>query len=193
MRESPIRCLSLAAVLLATACQTPWSEPELAALTRVRREVTEFLMRIPLYLAREGPLAWRRHLLAEPSFFMATYGSLHLTSGEHAAAFVGEIAPQIASMTLEWREIRVEPLTDELAAVSAGYAEHARFVAGGEERFAGWFTGVAVRTAEGWRLQHAHWSDPIEKAGHADSARSRDASAIPVARDAVQNAIDTGQ
>lgn len=151
---------------LFAACASTWSPPRDPAANRVRAEVAEFLARIPPDIAREGPRAWRRHLLDDKAFFMATYGALHLRSGEHALRFVDEIAPKITQMELTLRDVRIEPLAEDLAAVSAGYAERATLADGGTERFAGWFTGVAVKTRDGWRLQHAHWSDPIDAPGH---------------------------
>lgn len=166
-RRSPLALVvTLVVAFHLAGCASTWSKPDDTTASQVRGEVAGFLAKIQVDIAREGPRAWRRHLLDDPSFFMATYGALHLHSGEHALRFVDEIAPRITQMELTFRDVRIEPLAEDLAAVSAGYAERATLADGGAERFAGWFTGVAVRTRDGWRLQHAHWSDPIDAAGH---------------------------
>ena len=104
------------------------------AAHRVRSEVQAFMARIPPDIARDGPLAWRRH----PARAGLLHGDLRRAPPDERrarGAFRRRRAEDRGD-DARGREIRIEPLAEDVAAVSAGYREQASFTAGGTERFA---------------------------------------------------------
>jgi len=112
-------------------------------------------------LADDGPGAWSNYFLDSPEFFMVSDGRMVFPDIETARAQIDDLEREIAEMKLAWDEIRVEPIGDGMAVMAASYRETLRETTGRERRFAGYFTGLAVETASGWKLRNAHWSRPV--------------------------------
>ena len=125
---------------------------------RIRREVSAYADTIALDLRREGPRAWLRHFARTPAFFMASDGRLLFPDNDSADAFVEGLARRVRGVELEWREIRVDPLSPTLALIAAPFHEVVTDTAGTPLSFDGYFTAVAELNPSGWTLRNAHWS-----------------------------------
>jgi hypothetical protein len=121
-------------------------------------------MQIPRDLAVDGPIAWLRHFETSPAFSMAVDGRVILPGADSATAYLRALSRTVSAIDLEWTDLRVEPLAPGIAAVAAAYRESVTDTVGSSVAFAGYMTGVARHTSNGWRLQHLHWSSPVPPA-----------------------------
>jgi hypothetical protein len=119
-----------------------------------------FLESIPSVLGRAGPLGWLEVFDSAGPFFMASDGRVAFADRAAAQGFLADFAPSVVGMDLTWGDLRVEPLSPGLVSFGAGYRERIEVVDGAASEFGGYVTGVVRRTADGWRLQHLHWSSP---------------------------------
>lgn len=129
------------------------------------REAEAFFDEIPERLASGGPLAWLDLFESGPAFFMASDGAVAFEDRPAAEAFLADFASQVASIRLEWREPRIDPLTSSLVVVSSDYVEEIVTTDGETSRFGGHVTGVLRRAGGTWRIQHLHWSSPPTEEG----------------------------
>lgn len=68
-------------------------------------------------------------------------------------------------MSLRWDDLPVEPLGPGIATIGARYQEVVDMADGTRREFAGYVSGVARSQSGEWRLQHLHWSTPMDPAG----------------------------
>jgi len=151
--------LALAA-LAACARESPreLSAPELAA---ERAAVSAFVREVAADVSREGPAAWSRHFAGGKEFFMAADGVLVFADGDAAARGVEALTKTITAIELKFGEdLRVDPLTRDLAVVAVPYHEVLTDADGQRTESRGYFTALAERRAGRWRLRDAHWSVP---------------------------------
>lgn len=109
-------------------------------------------------LATEGPEAWLHYFLLDSSFFMASDGAFVFPDADAARTFIRSFDSAVTSMDLRWDSVRVQRIGDSAASLAMRYQESILDTAGNRSEFAGLFSGVAVGTRDGWKLQHAHWS-----------------------------------
>jgi len=151
----------LAFLVALTGCADP-AAPQLtpeqtaAADSAVRRQ-TEAIARD---LAEKGPSGWLPHFVDDGTFFMASDGKLQFPDLATATDFVHTLDERIASMRIEWRDLRVDVLSPTMAVWAAGYDESLTETSGAELAYAGYVTALAVHTPAGWKLRHLHWSSP---------------------------------
>ena len=138
-----------------------------------RDEVERMLAGIPAELARSGPLGWLRYFEDDPRFLMAADGRLELDGYESARRFLEEFARGIRGVELRWSNVRIDPIGATLASVAAEYREQLTDRDGHRLEPHGYFTGLAVHTATGWKLRAAHWSSPRGPDLDRRSARGR--------------------
>jgi len=154
--------ISVTVLWAAVACapdRTQDLEPAHAAA--LRDSVMQVARQIPRDLAADGPIAWLRYFETGPGFIMATDGRIVFPSSDSARVFVEYLSRNLSAVDLDWLDLRVEPLAPGVAALAASYRETITYTAGGDTTFAGYPTGVARHRADGWRLQHLHWSSPV--------------------------------
>ncbi len=110
-------------------------------------------------LYKQGPIAWVTYFEKTPQFYMASGGMLAFPNNDSATAFVKNIlAKNIKNIQLTWNDMRVDPLTPQLAGLAATYNEVLNGTDGKQILATGYFTAVAEKTAEGWQLRNLHWS-----------------------------------
>jgi hypothetical protein len=108
-------------------------------------------------VTQEGPLAWLKFFDTGSGFFMAVNGQLAFPNAAAAKEGTENFARTIKSIDLTWgNDLRVDPLTAELAVVAASWREIQVDKAGHRIEEAGYFTGLGY-----WRFRDAHWSAPI--------------------------------
>lgn len=158
----------LVASALAAGC---WPRPSEEALTPARaadvaRDVRTFMRGVAEDVTREGPSAWGRHFETGPSFFMVADGRLAFADGAAARAALPELVRTLPHIHLAWGEVvRVDALTQSLAAVATPYREALVNSAGQRTESAGFFTATAEKLDGHWHFRNAHWSEPLPPAG----------------------------
>ena len=118
-------------------------------------------------ITQEVPAAWGRHFADIPAFFMAADGHLAFASHAAAMAAIPELVRTIKQIELRWGDdLRVDPLTPDLAAVGTSYREVRVSPDGHHVDEDGFFTGIAERKDGRWRFRNAHWSAAAPSPSH---------------------------
>jgi hypothetical protein len=132
-----------------------------ARATAVEEGVRAFTRTVAHDVTQEGPLAWRRHFDTSPAFFMAVNGQMAFSNGAAAKEGIQNVALTIKRIELEWGDdLRVDPLTPELAVVASSWHEIQVDPAGHRVEETGFFTGLAEFRDGRWQFRDAHWSAP---------------------------------
>jgi hypothetical protein len=123
------------------------------------QSVRAFAQAVAHDITQEGPSAWRRHFADSPAFFMASEGHLAFPNSASATAGIRDFAGTIKQMELRWGDdLRVDPLTPDLAVVAASWREVRVGTDGRRVEEAGFFTGTAEHRDGRWQFRNAHWS-----------------------------------
>jgi len=110
-------------------------------------------------ISNEGPAAWLRYFEETPGFFMASGGRLVFPNNDTATNFIKNVlAKSIRTIVLQWRNIRIDPISKEFAGIGAFFHEDITDATGKKIPVDGYFTGIAHQTPKGWILRNAHWS-----------------------------------
>jgi hypothetical protein len=134
--------------------------PERAAA--VEDGVRAFTQTVAHDVTQNGPTAWRKHFSDSPAFFMASNGLLVFPNSAAATKGIQDFARTIKQIELRWGDdLRVDPLTPDLAVVAATYHEIQVNTAGQRVDEAGFFTGIAEYRDGRWQFRNAHWSVPV--------------------------------
>ena len=132
--------------------------------SQVKDNVQAMLASIAKDVSDKGPIAWLDHFENSTDFFMASNGELVFPNIDTAKTFINNVlVKSMSKIKLQWKDIRIDPLTSTLAGVSAYYHEDASDSSGKTTPYDGYFTGTAIQTAEGWKLHNAHWSIATNK------------------------------
>jgi hypothetical protein len=154
--------IGLCAVLAAMLCVGCSSSPQRLTSARtaeVEKEVRAFAQDVARGVTKEGPTAWRRYFSESPEFFMAAEGRLTFANGASAIAAIPDIARAIKQIDLEWgAELRVDPLTSDLAVLAAPYREVRTNATGDRINEMGYFTATTQLKDGHWQFRNAHWS-----------------------------------
>ena len=161
-----VAAILITAALASSGCERPHgpagaAPPSLSPATRaaVTDAVRQFAQDVAHDVTREGPAAWRRYFSPSPSFFMASDGQLVFSDAASAARGIDDLTRITKSIELRWGDdLRVDPLTPELAVVASSWSEVQVAVDGGRVTEHGYFTAVAERRDGRWKFRNAHWS-----------------------------------
>jgi len=136
------------------------SQPLTAATAAaVQQSVRAFVQTVAHDVTQEGPAAWRRLFADSPSFFMASEGRLVFPDSASATAGIQGLARTVKQITLQWGDdLRIDPLTPDLAAVGVSYHEVRVGIDGARVDESGFFTGTAQYRGGRWQFRNAHWS-----------------------------------
>jgi len=127
--------------------------------------VRTFMQTVAHDVTQDGPLAWLKFFDTGPQFFMAVNGQLAFPNAAAADKGTRDFARTINNIELTWgNDLRVDPLTTELAVVAASWREIQVDKAGHRVKEAGYFTGLAEYRGGRWRFRNAHWSTPASPA-----------------------------
>ena len=128
----------------------------------VEEAVRTFTATVAHEVTQEGPLAWSRHFDDSPAFFMAVNGQMAFPSGSAAKSGIQNVALTLKHIELKWGDdLRIDPLTPELAIVAAPWREIQIDSAGRRVEESGFFTGLAEFQDGHWQFRDAHWSSPV--------------------------------
>ena len=113
-------------------------------------------------VSHEGPAAWLRYFENTPGFFMVSDGQLVFPNIDTARYFIKNVLiPKMPVIELRWSNVRIDPLTNEFANIAAFYHEDIPDSSGKKIPHDGYFTAIAHRTSQGWKLHNAHWSSMV--------------------------------
>jgi hypothetical protein len=135
--------------------------------TAVEQSVRAFVATVAHDVTQEGPIAWNKHFQDTPAFFMAVNGQMAFPSGAAAKQGMPHVAQLIKRIDLKWGDdLRVDPLSPELAMVGASWREVQTDPAGHSIEETGYFTGLAQSRDGRWQFRDAHWSSPVAPPTH---------------------------
>jgi hypothetical protein len=133
-----------------------------ARASAIEDGVRAFAATVAHDVTQEGPLAWNKHFENSPAFFMAVNGQMAFPNGAAAKTGIQSAALTIKHIQLKWGDdLRVDPLTPELAIVAAPWREIQIDAAGHTVEETGFFTGLAEYRDGRWQFRNAHWSSPV--------------------------------
>jgi len=125
----------------------------------VKENVTQMVESIAKNISDKGPVAWLFYFENDRDFFMASEGQLKFPNRDTATIFINNtLAHNIRKIELHWRNVRIDPLTLELACIGAVFHEDVTDRNGEKIPVDGYFTGIAHQTSQGWKLRNLHWS-----------------------------------
>jgi len=128
----------------------------------VDRAVRAFMQTVSDSVTHDGPLAWIKYFNASPVFFMAVNGQMAFPNAAAAQEGTRKFARTIRQIELKWGDdLRVDPLTNELAVVAVSWREIQVDTAGHTVTETGYFTGLAEYGGGHWQFRNAHWSSPV--------------------------------
>jgi hypothetical protein len=149
-------CSARAAGLAGSQSLTP------ARAAAIGESARAFMRTVAHDVTQEGPLAWLKFFNTGPEFFMAVNGQLAFPNAAAAKEGTQNFARTINRIELTWDDdLRVDPLTSELAVVAASWREIQVDKSGHRIEETGYFTGLAEYRDGRWRFRDAHWSAPI--------------------------------
>jgi hypothetical protein len=133
-----------------------------ASAAAIDESARTFMHSVAHDVTQEGPLAWLKFFNTGPEFFMAVNGQLAFPNAAAAKEGTQNFARTHNHIELTWGDdLRVDPLTAELAVVAASWREIQVDKAGHRSEETGYFTGLAEYRDGHWRFRDAHWSAPI--------------------------------
>lgn len=140
-------------------------EPTPADRSAVEQSVRGFMASVAQAVTQEGPIAWNREFEGGANFFMAVNGKLAFSTGEAAAQAIPDVARAIPHIDLKWGDdLRVDPLTADLAVVGSSYQEIQVDAQGRKALENGYFTGVVEQRNGKWQFRTMHWSEAVPAA-----------------------------
>ena len=125
----------------------------------VKDSVQRMVESIAADVSRQGPIAWNRWFENSPGFFMVSDGQMVFPDIDKATNFIKNVlVKNMPEIKLHWSNIRIDPVNAAFAGISAAYHEDITDPAGKTTPYDGYFTGIAHKTPEGWKIRNAHWS-----------------------------------
>jgi hypothetical protein len=132
------------------------SEDQRAA---VAANVSTFMQAVAHDVTEQGPMAWQKHFIDDPAFFMANDGRLVFPNTQAAAQGIQAFARTIQHIELHWgADLRVDVLTANFAIVATSWSEIQIDTAGHRVNENGFFTGLLEDRGGRWQFRDAHWS-----------------------------------
>jgi hypothetical protein len=133
-----------------------------ASAAAIEESARTFMHTVAHDVTQEGPLAWLKFFNTGPEFFMAVNGQLAFPNAAAAKEGTQNFARTLNRIDLTWGDdLRVDPLTAELAVVAASWREIQVDRAGHRIEEAGYFTALAEYRDGRWRFRDTHWSAPV--------------------------------
>ena len=146
-------------IVVAISCKNYSGYMTVKQSLRVKDSVTWLTTSIAKDLSAKGPASWLNYFENAPGFFMATDGQLAFKDYQSSKEFIlNTLAKNISKISLQWTNLRVEPLTINLASIGSGFHEDLTGTDGKIISVDGYFTATASLENDGWKLRNLHWS-----------------------------------
>jgi hypothetical protein len=152
-------CLLIFVIGVTISCQNNHPQLTTEQSKLVKDSVFKLTADIATNISTKGPAAWLNYFEDTPGFFMASDGQLAFTDYPSAKAFIlNTLVKSIPHIKLRWENLRIDPLTSNLAAMGADFHEDITNAAGNSLPFDGYFTATAHFNGHSWKLRNLHWS-----------------------------------
>src|SRR5476651_1591199 len=108
----------------------------------VKDSVTQLTANIEKDISAKGPAAWLDYFENSTDFFMASQGQLAFDSRKAASEFIqNTLVKSIPHIKLKWTNVKIDPLSPDIAAVGAYFHEELTDASNKTQLFDGYFTG----------------------------------------------------
>lgn len=146
-------------VSLAISCKSNNTQLTADENAAVKDRVNSMVAHIAKDVSAKGPIAWLDYFENDPGFFMANDGQLALKDYPTAITFVkNTLVNMMPRISLQWRNVKIDPLNPSLAAIGAEFHEDIVLSGGKTLAADGYFTGTAHFDGKSWKLRNLHWS-----------------------------------
>src|SRR5260370_21312693 len=155
----------LAVMVAAVGCSRLDSSVESLSPERraaVESSVKNFVLAVAHDVTEQGPTAWQKEFADDPAFFMAVEGHLVFPNRQAATQAIQDLPRFIKHIELRWGDdLRVDPLTADLAVVATSYTEVQTDPEGPRGRKPGFLPAVPDFAAGRGQFRIAHCSPPL--------------------------------
>jgi hypothetical protein len=146
-------------IILFISCRINNAPLNASEMELVKDSVKAMTDHISKDLSVRGPVAWLDYFEDGPNFYMASDGLLVFRDYQSAGKFINDtLVKTFVLIILRWDQLRIDPLSINLASVSSGFHEELKDSAGKSIFTNGYFSAVAEKTSHGWQLRNTHWS-----------------------------------
>jgi len=146
--------------LLSFSCNYSKQQLTPGEIEYVQQNVTKFTANLAGDLSARGPIAWEDYIDTSKNFFMADVGQLVFKSGPTAKVFIQDtLSKSIRKINLQWTNMRIDPLTDNIATIGSDYHEDITNSSGASASYDGYFTATVTLKDGRWKIREAHWSE----------------------------------
>ncbi len=161
-------CCAFLMMTLFSRCT--YRNPELTAETNsiVKDSVTQMAAHISIDVSTHGPAAWLNYFENAPGFFMASDGMLVFKDYPTAKSYtLNTVVKNFKKIDLNWKNLRVDPLTATYASMGADFHEDITLANGQNLSVGGYVTATAHFDGTRWKLRNMNWAIKApEKAAH---------------------------
>jgi hypothetical protein len=148
-----------AAIVLIMSCGSNNRQLSAAESITVKDSVAQLAANISMQLSSKGPAAWMNYFENDPGFFMASNGMLAFKDYATAKTFtLDTVAKNFKKISLNWKNLKVDPLTATYASFGADFHEDIVPANGKALTADGYFTGTAHFDGARWRLRNMNWA-----------------------------------
>ncbi len=155
MKLTSLICL----IIFTGSCNNRTVRNTPAQNSEVKDSVAKLMQNISKEVSEKGPVAWLQIFENSPGFFMVSDGQLQFPDNDSAHRFISHtLIKMIPNIDLKWHNLRIDPLTNTLAAIGADFHEDITTMDQRRMPVDGYFTALAENGAKGWQLRNAHWS-----------------------------------
>jgi len=156
--------LALPALAIMFSCN--YAKPQLTPdeIGHVQGKVNKLMSSVAADVLAKGPGVWVNYLQDTSNFFMADNGQLAFKDYNAAKKFVQDtLSKTMPKVDLKWSNIRIDPLTNNIACIGADYHEDVTDTSATVKPYDGYFTATAIQVNDEWKFRNLHWSDKPAK------------------------------
>jgi hypothetical protein len=144
---------------LAFSCHTKTSALDTNEKNLVTDGIRRWTSSLISDLSIHGPVAWLNYFEESPDFFMVANGQLAFKDYQSGKVFVEDtLIKYFVKINLQLNQLRIDPLTSNLASIGAGFHEELIDSAGKMTLADGYLTGLVKQTNNGWKFRNLQWS-----------------------------------
>jgi hypothetical protein len=125
----------------------------------VKDSVTTMTANIASDVSKKGPIAWLDYFEDLPGFFMASDGQMAFKDYASAKTVIlNTLVKGISKITLNWQNVRVDPLTPAFANFGADFHEDLVLSHIVHVTIDGYVTATAHFDGNKWKLRNMNWA-----------------------------------
>jgi hypothetical protein len=153
------RTLILAMSCWVVACHTNTQSLDAKETNLVIDSVRRMTANLINDLSNHGPVAWLNYFEESPDFFMVSSGQLAFKDYQSGKTFIEDtLVKYFVKINLQLNQLRIDPLTSNLASIGAGFHEELFDSTGKMALADGYLTALVKQTNQGWKFRNLQWS-----------------------------------